>query len=460
MTGNQQRQSRLWGEVSSNGDESSLSGSEEEQLSQLLGERRSQLWEDASSHGDESSLSGNEEEQLSQLLGERRSQLWGDSSSHGDESSLSGNDEEQLSQLMGERRSQLWGDASSHGDESSLSGNDEEQLSQLMAERQAQLRGDALSDEDESSSRAGSSSSVDSALGSRSKRQRRCSPGSEGSKGQRSLVAHALNCLPPGYANGGTRENPELYESGLQYQEGTGSPTGQVSNLGDPELVSGTTLRRGDTPRSRISSSSEGELPRPRALRQGHVRGIQDPSTSSLELSDVEGGGDLESMVGQDLGLGLCEVADEVPQFDYRGKLSPLSDQELISFVFHDLRVTHHIPRTAEQGFRSLHRSDAPSDYRTTRKRMEKVTGLEEVRYDCCKKGCISYSIPRYNSLEECPMCKHARFKDDGKPYAQHAYIPITHRLRLMYADKQRALEMVAYRDKMEEEMKTEVCNT
>jgi len=93
---------------------------------------------------------------------------------------------------------------------------------------------------------------------------------------------------------------------------------------------------------------------------------------------------------------------------------------------------------------------------------MEAVTGLSEVRFDCCIEGCISYSIPRYAGLKECPIdgCKRPRFKGDGKPYAQHAYIPITHRLRLMYADKRRAIEMMTYRNKMEGEMKTDVCST
>ena len=91
---------------------------------------------------------------------------------------------------------------------------------------------------------------------------------------------------------------------------------------------------------------------------------------------------------------------------------------------------------------------------------MRDVTGLEEVRYDCCIEGCISYALPQYANLTECPIneCKHARFKANGGSYAQHSYIPITHRLQLMYSDKERAIEMMTYRAKMDEEMNTGVC--
>lgn len=128
--------------------------------------------------------------------------------------------------------------------------------------------------------------------------------------------------------------------------------------------------------------------------------------------------------------------------------------------MFHDITVTHQVARIAVRAFGRLHTSDRPSDYRTTKRRLNALTGLDEVRYDRCIGGCISYALPRYADLRECPIngCKHARFKADGKPYAQHTYIPISHRLRLMYSDKERAREMMAYRAKMDEETETEVC--
>ncbi|KAA8894380.1 hypothetical protein FN846DRAFT_756438, partial [Sphaerosporella brunnea] len=99
---------------------------------------------------------------------------------------------------------------------------------------------------------------------------------------------------------------------------------------------------------------------------------------------------------------------------------------------------------------------------RTTEKRIAKLTGIAEVKYDCCIKGCISYSLPKYAQLEQCPMkdCKHPRYRtstERQEAYAQHTYIPVAHRLRLMYADRQRAKEMMDYRYRCLEDRKNNV---
>ncbi|KAA8910744.1 hypothetical protein FN846DRAFT_774739, partial [Sphaerosporella brunnea] len=97
--------------------------------------------------------------------------------------------------------------------------------------------------------------------------------------------------------------------------------------------------------------------------------------------------------------------------------------------------------------------SEKPLDPRTTEKRIATLTGVREVRYDCCVNGCISYSLPKYADLLDCPIntCKHPRYRTTNgrqEAYARHSYIPVTHRLRLMYANKERAKEMMAYRYK------------
>lgn len=209
------------------------------------------------------------------------------------------------------------------------------------------------------------------------------------------------------------------------------------------------------------ASGSEDELPIQPPWQTGeYLDDIRDLPTSSAGSSEVEGGRDYVqtramSIQGADLG-----PHDEVGSFDYRGKLAPLGNQDLRSMVFHDVKVTHHVSRVAMKAFRSLHTEDRPSDSRTTKKRMTVVTGVEEVRYDCCIEGCISYALPKYASLDQCPIkgCMHQRFKANGKPYAQHTYIPIIHRLRLMYSDKGRAIEMMTYRAKMDREMASDVC--
>ena len=156
--------------------------------------------------------------------------------------------------------------------------------------------------------------------------------------------------------------------------------------------------------------------------------------------------------------VGSCPINEASP-FDYRSKLLPLSAKEIGSFVIHNITVTHHFPREAAKSFATLHTEDPPFDPRTTKKRLESVTSLKEVLYDCCKEGCISYALLKKASLTECPInsCRRPRYKADRRPHAQHSYIPIAHRLQLMYSDKERAREMMTYCAMVDHEMKTAV---
>ena len=143
--------------------------------------------------------------------------------------------------------------------------------------------------------------------------------------------------------------------------------------------------------------------------------------------------------------------------FDYTRRWPGLSANEKLSLAFNDISVSHNVPRSAVAQYRRCHDAEnRPSDYRTARRLMRKLTGVGEVRYDCCPMGCISYSLPRYRDLDRCPainkegaICGHARFAVKNGvaiPNAQHSYIPVTHRLKLRWADKQTAREMLAYK--------------
>lgn len=392
---------------------------------------------------------------------------------------------------------QLRVEVSSDGGESSLSGNEEDISSDLGEYLPARSKQPTQRRDDTSYDASSSSSSDGARKLSRLERQRQYSPSSEGSNEMRLSQIQSQNAGAPGYASRrapGTVEraigsgeaagsesdigsqmgigpgkhtsrnlSPEFptsvamqiesdgysYDSaGLRHQRELCNPATSYPTAGDAELQNSEAR-----PPSRNSLSSDDEIPRPRGLQQGQPVG-----EISSDGEGMDDNAQIQSIADQEVDSRPCSAGS----FDYRSKLSPLSTQQLRSFVFHDLTVTHHIPRIAIQGFSSLHTSERPSDPRTTKRLMGVLTGLEEIRYDCCTAGCISYSLPRYSSLEECPIngCKHARYKADGNPYAQHTYIPITHRLQLMYSDKERAIEMMTYRAKMDEEMETEVCST
>ena len=439
-------------------------------------------------------------------------QLRADLSSATDESSLSGIDEDLSSEGEESRLSRNTDseDISSSSGEGSLSGDD--QLAQLLRERTStdasesgQINHQPRHANEIGLSASGDydlSSSDDSTKLSRLERQQLCSPDSAGSNEWQLPLPQLRNWVPPApirpqAATGSESDNesqvrgdigkhtsqnwspnylvlPEIepdrdsygyYGDGLQHPTEPCSPATPCPTFGGCELVSDTGLRTEALPPS-ISSGSEEELamPRPRALvlQQEQLAGeIRDSPTSSVGTPDAEGADDgvpLQSTAGQD--SDVSSGPRGAGSFDYRRKLAPLATQELRSFVFHDLTVSHNIPRVARQGFRSLHTSGRPSDPRTTRKRMQDITGLEEVRYDCCIEGCISYALHRYADLTQLSIngCKHARFKADGESYAKHSYIPLTHRLQLMYSDKKWAMEMMTYRAKMDEVMKTRVC--
>ena len=101
---------------------------------------------------------------------------------------------------------------------------------------------------------------------------------------------------------------------------------------------------------------------------------------------------------------------------------------------------------------RRLHAAtgNKPQDYRTVRKRVTNITGLNEVRYDCCPNGCMSYSMYGQD-VTHCLIdtCKQSRWKDPEtkkRPYAQHSYLPVFHRLRIWWQNTHRAKKMIDYR--------------
>lgn len=67
-----------------------------------------------------------------------------------------------------------------------------------------------------------------------------------------------------------------------------------------------------------------------------------------------------------------------------------------------------------------------------TERRMEFLSGVTPVRYDCCINSCLLY-VDKYANLQSCPYCKAPRNKPDGKPQQQFAYLPIIPRLQAMF---------------------------
>lgn len=131
-----------------------------------------------------------------------------------------------------------------------------------------------------------------------------------------------------------------------------------------------------------------------------------------------------------------------------------ISDRKLISFAAHDIRTMHTISESAHRAYINLIKtlSDAsPYDDRTTMQRMISRTSIKHVRYDCCRNSCFCYA--KDDSLTKCPnpKCGLDRWKPGSKvPYKTYDHIPLIPRLRLQYADPNRARMFTTYRQSAE----------
>ncbi|KAA8908873.1 hypothetical protein FN846DRAFT_759000, partial [Sphaerosporella brunnea] len=84
-------------------------------------------------------------------------------------------------------------------------------------------------------------------------------------------------------------------------------------------------------------------------------------------------------------------------------------------------------------------------------------TGIKAVQYDCCINSCMSYAM--YPDATQCTICSHPRWKETEdfrapgrthsscKPFAQHTYVPVAHRIKLGWSDAKRADLMLRYRN-------------
>ena len=59
-----------------------------------------------------------------------------------------------------------------------------------------------------------------------------------------------------------------------------------------------------------------------------------------------------------------------------------------------------------------------------TEKRIEFLSGVTPVLYDCCINSCMAYTGD-YLELETCRYCSEPRLGTNGKPQRQFSYLPI-----------------------------------
>jgi hypothetical protein len=76
-----------------------------------------------------------------------------------------------------------------------------------------------------------------------------------------------------------------------------------------------------------------------------------------------------------------------------------------------------------------------------TKKRVRSLAGFKPVRYGRCINSCVCFIGP-YENLTECPNCKEARYRANGKPRKYFDYLPVIPRLQAMSANATHAKKM------------------
>jgi hypothetical protein len=183
---------------------------------------------------------------------------------------------------------------------------------------------------------------------------------------------------------------------------------------------------------------------------------MSDTSSVNTEKESLD---DFEEDSEEDISkIGLADDDEDLHGNDFTEESTPfatheVSIQDIVSLALHDMAVKYKGQRDYVNAQRKLHTAVTGKklqDYRTVRKKVTNMTGLREIRYDCCSNGCMSYSM--YDqSVSECLICHSARWKDPDikmQPVAQHSYFPISSRLQLWWNNCQRAKQMIEYQKK------------
>jgi Transposase family tnp2 len=76
--------------------------------------------------------------------------------------------------------------------------------------------------------------------------------------------------------------------------------------------------------------------------------------------------------------------------------------------------------------------------------RLKTLTGIKHVRIACCRNSCIAYTGV-YADLANCPLCNEPRYDKKNIIIRTFDLIPITHRLRLQFANTARAKALRDY---------------
>jgi hypothetical protein len=115
-------------------------------------------------------------------------------------------------------------------------------------------------------------------------------------------------------------------------------------------------------------------------------------------------------------------------------------DRDVLRAIAYKLK--HHLTvRAFEDARQAFPREELPS-WDAAQTRLQDISGLRPVLYDCCVSSCCCYTGPHENE-KSCPYCKEPRFNASGRPRKRFSYVPLIPRLKAYLANQEMAIKML-----------------
>ena len=126
-----------------------------------------------------------------------------------------------------------------------------------------------------------------------------------------------------------------------------------------------------------------------------------------------------------------------------------------MSIALYKVKMKNNVTRDGHKNYSRVfsEQSKFPClDVRTVHKIIRSATGVAHVSYDVCVNNCVCFV--KYPEQHTCPSCGEARYHRVGLkdvPRKTFDYIPVQHRLRLLYSDPKMARQLKSYRKMLED---------
>lgn len=119
-----------------------------------------------------------------------------------------------------------------------------------------------------------------------------------------------------------------------------------------------------------------------------------------------------------------------------------------LSLDYFRVKVHHNMPNSAFEDMMRVGKRvsmDQEGSYQVMASALGNYTAINHVRYDCCRNNCVCFVD--WPDEQSCPICEKDRLTPGPKriPYSTFDYIPITHRLRLLWASPKISAKMKNY---------------